>query len=359
MKKNWIYLFMLMVITVMPLTSCDKEDEPKPNEEVKHDPESDADQIEVKGYDALEWLQGNIVVVDENNEVVRRIYGEPLDASQPTVLSVPVKDLAGAEEIFLSWVAPGKEATKVEGGYDYNLTDAKGNAQGSVSFRAVEDDTRVIAVMTVADGTDLKLVSEIQFINAEHWENNALEDIYQTGHTYVFPTPVIEFSVAKYGPNAGIHHFATITKDSPQEYYCIQGNVDQKEAILVWLSPDKEGYYCLPKWYVHHKVYQHLPTVAEAQKLLDCYNEHGKRWDYMLNQMDAKGYQWSPKFSLDFSTTYNSEFILNGYEDGANTIKCLDLDAKKGKICDVVLDGGFWLNEYRYMYIRIIPRKKW
>ena len=30
MKKNWFYLFMLMAITMMPLTSCDKEDEPKP-----------------------------------------------------------------------------------------------------------------------------------------------------------------------------------------------------------------------------------------------------------------------------------------------------------------------------------------
>ena len=358
MKKNWFYLFMLMAITVMPLTSCDKEEVPQPNEELKHDPESDADQIEVTSYDALDWLQGNIVVVDDSNVVIRRIYGEPLDESQPTVLSVPVSGLADAEEIFLSWVAPGKEATKVDGGYDYNLTDAKGNAQGSVSFRAVEDDARVIAVMSVADGTDLKLVSEIQFINAEHWENNASETIYETGQTYVFLTPVIEFSEAKYGPGAGTYHYVSVTQ-SPEEYYCIQGNVDQREAILVWLSPDKEGYYCLPKWYVHHKVYRHLPTEAEAQKLLDCYNEHGQRWEYMLKQMDAKGYQWSPTFSFDFSTTYNSEFILNGHEDGANTIKCLDLDAKKGKICDVVLDGGFWLNEYRYMYIRVIPRKKW
>ena len=28
MKKNWFYLFLLMVVTVIPLTSCDKDDEP-------------------------------------------------------------------------------------------------------------------------------------------------------------------------------------------------------------------------------------------------------------------------------------------------------------------------------------------
>lgn len=47
MKKNWFYLFLLMVIAVMPLTSCNKNDEPKDNEEQKHDPNSDSDVIEV------------------------------------------------------------------------------------------------------------------------------------------------------------------------------------------------------------------------------------------------------------------------------------------------------------------------
>ncbi|MBO5964448.1 MAG: hypothetical protein J6P96_00890, partial [Bacteroidaceae bacterium] len=136
MKKNWFYLFMLMAITVMPLTSCDKEDEPTPNEENLHDPTSDADQTPVTGFDALEWLQSNLAVIDENGNVARRIYGTPLDASQPSVLSVPVDNLEGAKATFLNWIAPGKEATEVEGGYDYNLTDADGNAQGSVSFRA-------------------------------------------------------------------------------------------------------------------------------------------------------------------------------------------------------------------------------
>ena len=95
MKKNWIYLFLLMAIAVMPLTSCDKDDESmndKPKVEDPHDPTSDADQVPIKAYDALEYLQGSLVVVDANNEVVRRVYGKPLDESQPTVISVPVAD---------------------------------------------------------------------------------------------------------------------------------------------------------------------------------------------------------------------------------------------------------------------------
>ena len=64
MKKNWFYVFLLMAVAVMPLTSCDKEDIPQPEEILKHDPESDADQSTVEAYDALEWLQGCIVLVD-------------------------------------------------------------------------------------------------------------------------------------------------------------------------------------------------------------------------------------------------------------------------------------------------------
>ena len=127
MKKNWFCLLLLMAVAVMPLTSCDKEDIPQPEEILKHDPESDADQSTVEAYDALEWLQGCIVLVDNKNEIIRRINGKPLDESQPTVISVPVADYIAAEETFLDWVAPDKEATKVEGGYDYNLTDAFDN----------------------------------------------------------------------------------------------------------------------------------------------------------------------------------------------------------------------------------------
>ena len=32
-KKNWFYLFLLMAITVMTLTSCEKEEDMEPNRE--------------------------------------------------------------------------------------------------------------------------------------------------------------------------------------------------------------------------------------------------------------------------------------------------------------------------------------
>ena len=138
MKKNLFYLFTLMAVAAMPLTSCEKDLQKE--EDAQHDPKSDSDQTKIATYDALSWLQGSIVVVDDNDKVIRRIYGKPLDESQPDVISVPVVGYGAAEKIFLSWVAPGKEAVKVDGGYDYNLTDADGKDQGNVAFRVVEDE---------------------------------------------------------------------------------------------------------------------------------------------------------------------------------------------------------------------------
>ena len=155
----------MMAVAVMPMTSCEKD--PQKDEEQQHNPTSDEDQTPITAFDGLSWIQGSLVVVDDNGEVIRRVYGEPLDESQPDVLSAPVADYAAAEKTFLSWVAPDKVATKVEGGYDYHLTSAEGKTQGIVSFRAVEGDARIAARMTVAEGTDLKKVKEFEFISRD------------------------------------------------------------------------------------------------------------------------------------------------------------------------------------------------
>ena len=361
MKKNWIYLFLFMAFAVMPLTSCDNDDDPKIEEKKEHDPESDADQIPLAGYDALEWLQGNIVVVGENNEVVRRIYGEPLDESQPTVISVPVEDLNEAKETFLGWVAPEKSATEVEGGYDYNLTDAEGKAQGSVSFRAVEGEEGVIARMSVAEGTDLKLVSEVKFIDADLWPENASVPVYQTGHIYSLETYVYSYTYKKLSQY--VSGYSSEAKKSWEEFYCIQGNMDSKEAILIWLSPESEKMHTEPKWYGRSWAYLHFPTVPEAEKVLDFFNKNKAKWDNMLKVMDERGHNWSKRWTLTSSATGNYEFILNGgyhpyMKEEYMKFKCLDLDSHPGEICDVPLVSEFGYH-YRYMQVRIVPRKHW
>ena len=349
MKKNWFYLFLLIAIAAMPLTSCD-EDEPIVEVD-QHDPDSDADMVDMTGYDALEWLQSCIAVVNENGEVLRRVYGKPLDESQPTVISVPVKDLAEAETIFLGWVAPDKEATKVDGGYDYALTDAEGTAQGSVSFRAVEGESGVFARMSVAEGTALKQVSEVKFIDAELWPENARYPIYHKGHVYELEATRFDWEYSFY-----LEEYVPNMYKQKELFYCIQGyGPNSLEAILVWLSPDYNiEFTSVPAYaYIDSKVSEHLPSVVEAEKVLKLFNNNEGSWNEMLNYMDNLGYQWSSRNGG--YTTGNDEFLLNSLSDDffwGKQIKCLDLDSRPGSIRKVKANTLF---KYRYMEIRIIP----
>ena len=272
MKKNLFYLFMLMAVAAMPLSSCEKD--PEKEGDAQHDPKSDSDQTKIATYDALSWLQGSIVVVDDNDKVIRRIYGKPLDESQPDVISVPVAGYGAAEIIFLSWVAPDKETVKVDGGYDYMLTDAKGKDQGSVSFRAVDGEPGVIARMTVAEGTDLKHISEVRFIDYDLWPENAAYEKVEAGKIYQMEDYELKWEHLGWIDNPEFNYKDPKLTKLP--FYCIQSNTDGKQGILVWLSPDLDdsGAHPRPYYYVREKAYNYLPTVPEARAVLDFFNSN-------------------------------------------------------------------------------------
>ena len=255
MKKNWIYLFLSMAITVMPLTSCSNDDDELVIENGGEGLNPDDYRIKITGYDALEYLQENIAVVNEEGEVLRRIYGKPLDASQPTVISVPVTDFADAESTFLRWVAPTKETIKVDGGYDYNLTDREGNPQGAVSFYAVEDEPGVIARMDVAPGTNLKQVTEVKFIDAELWPENASYQRVERRKIYWMEDYELRWS------DGGPYTLDLHVEKKKLPFYCLQDNANGKEGILVWLSPDEDNHYAHPalKWY-NKEARSYLPS---------------------------------------------------------------------------------------------------
>ena len=330
---------MMAALAAVAFSACEKE-----NKEVQqHDPVADDDQTEITEYDGLEWLQGCLVVVDENNVIVRRVFGEPLDSSKPAVLSVPAHDLEMAENTFLGWVAPGKEVTEVDGGYDYNLTDSNGKTQGCVSFRAMEGEGDVLAKMTVADGTDLKQVSEVLFIDSGHWPENASIEKYDAGKTYQFPGQIYTWDF----------NDKMTVKSENLSFYCIQGNNDGKEAVLVWLCPDIKGYANLPRIHVQYDVYKNLPTVAEAQKVLAVHDNNYEEWEKMISYMDSLGYSWAPKSGLNSSG--NMEFLLSSYDSTSDELKCMDLDKERGNICNVSRNSWYM---YRYMHVRIFPPRK-
>ena len=363
MKKNFFYIMMAFALA-MPFVSCDKDDDTK-NEIGQHDPASDEDQTPVTAYNALEWLQNSIVVIDENDTVARRIYGEMLDPSDTTILSVAAIDYTMAEAIFLSWVAPMKEQNleKVEDGYIYNLTDANGNSQGRVEFKKADGNDGLLAKMTVDAGTALKAISEVRFINKDVWPENAAQTkLYKKGEIYRISAPYIKFKkvptknyiASNPGLNKPASQIVLTVTYQVMEFYCIQGNDNGQEAILVYLSPDVDDMYAhgIPKDYVENNATKYFASVPEAQKVLDYYTNNYDEWCQMIQIMEARGSRWDWHYGFD--TTGNSEFLLNSYDAANSTIKCLDLDEKIGKICDVSL-SSFWKFRYRHMLVRTVP----
>ena len=355
MKRNLFYFIILMAFVAMPLTSCEKGQ--KGEEQGQHDPSSDEDQIEITGYDGLEWFQNSIVVVDKKGKPERRIIGEMLDPSDTTILSVRVNDLKNAEDIFLSWVAPDKEVKKVNDGYDYSLTDYDGSPQGSVAFRNVNDNQGVLATVTVGDNTDLKCFTEINFISTQAWPENAENNKYEFGQTYVIRANALIMDQNPVQPNDWYWGDGNLTCMVPYRknltFFCIQDNTDGKEAILVHLSPDVNDSYAhgRPKDYVDYNAYKQCASLPEAEKVLKYYTEHYEFWEAMIDYMeDVKGEKWDWHFGT--STTGNEEFILNSYNEEDGTIKVLDLDSKTGKIIDVDIYSCF---TYRYIYVRTYP----
>ena len=346
MRKTLLYLFMLMEVAAMPLTSCNKVLQ---EEEGKHDPYSDKDQKPITSYDGLSWLQGSLVVVDKNGDVFKRIYGKALDESQPDVISVPVADYAGAERTFLRWVAPGKTATKVDGGYDYALTDEDGKAQGSVSLRAVDGEAGMVALMSVAPGTDLKQISEVRFIDSDFWPENADFSKVEAGKIYEIEDYYLSWT------DKGLYYQFNKPVKKELPFYCIQGNTDGNEGILIWLSPDADDDQLHPEtndYYISARPY--LATESEAEMVRDFYNNPENRtfWENMLKEMDAKGYEWSAQ-DLPNSTN-NAEFMINKVGNAwGNHMYCLDLDLdEEGEIDWTTLFSNF---HYRYIHIEIVP----
>ena len=332
----------MAALSVLAFSACDKANQ---ETEGKHDPASDEDQVEVTEYDGLEWLQNSIAIVDSKGEVVRRVYGKPLDPSNPNVISVPVKDIKMAENIFLSWVAPGKEAKKVDGGYDYTLTSDKGIEIGGVSFRlALASEGGVMARMEVKGGTNLKQISQVNFISSDLWPENDATPKYEAGKLYVINT---DYLVRRYYD----FEMPFNVEKGDVTFYCIIGNDNGQEAVLIHLSPDENNIDTHGEVWEYKKYdnYQYLASVPEAEKVLKFHDEHYEEWKDMIKHMESIGHIWDWHFGI--RTTGNAEFIINSYDKTKDRLKCLDLDKHPGKIAEIVFD----IFQYRYILVRTFP----
>ena len=150
------------------------------------------------------------------------------------------------------------------------VTDAEGKTQGGVTFRAEGGELGVMARMTVAPGTDLKQISEVNFVDIDLWPENDAPQKVETRKIYYMDG----YELSNYARDAEL-------KSLP--FYCLRGNTNGNEGILVWLSPDLDGleYHSAAINYMNFAL-PYLPTESQAQKVLDRLNENRLTRDLML-----------------------------------------------------------------------------
>lgn len=177
MMKRY-YLFLMAIAIAFATVSCgDKEDDNNENGQQSGP---------VEGYNDLDFIQSNLVEVNEKGEFVKRVNGAALVSGDTTTVYIGRDDLAHAESTFLGWLPPTISVSENGEGFSANLTDEHGNAQGTVYFREALStekfhNSQALAVMTFSPETDIKHVKKVVFLPRGAWPLNRLHSPYYVG----------------------------------------------------------------------------------------------------------------------------------------------------------------------------------
>ena len=158
MKKLAFYLLMISLFGI-GMTSCSEENNGPDTPEV---PQEDSVYVE----DELAILQNHLVKVDEEGNLVERIWGEVLDEAAPDEVTVGVDSLAEAVTIFRGFFA-GTTMISEDG-----MLATFSVKEGSAELKAANGENGLVAYATF-DVPGLMYVSRINFILNSAWPENA------------------------------------------------------------------------------------------------------------------------------------------------------------------------------------------
>ena len=180
------HLFHVLLTSVMLaataglITACTAIDDPVSN------PTYEEEDVYEAPEDPLGDFMAYFTTTDSLGNTVLGGYGEALDEGDPTVLSIGVKSLEDAEDLFRMFVTDTLHLTSyVAGNLTYTPVSRDGKQQGEINFTAGADGC--IARVTFSDDIPQDLVSEVRFIDKKLWPNNA-ESPYIVGHEYLLMT---------------------------------------------------------------------------------------------------------------------------------------------------------------------------
>lgn len=230
MKKLAFYLLMIPLFGI-GMTSCSEEGN---GPDMPETPQEDSAYVE----DELAVLQKHLVRVDDEGNLVERIWGEVLDAATPDEVTIGVDNLAEAVEIFREFFADTTEIS------DDGMLATFSVQEGSAELKEANGENGLVACAAF-DVPGLKYVSRINFILNSAWPENATATgVHKFGHIYEYKGfPLYEYY---------------------DKFMCIREYENGKPALLFAISPWK--------WTISDKVINgkngvNLPTEEKAKEI--------------------------------------------------------------------------------------------
>ena len=319
------------MLAAMTLTGCSVDDNPVVETQPTVEP---IEGIDIEAYDGLAELQEALVATDSLGNFVSRNVGKPLDEADTTVVSIGVKTVEDAREMFETWLSEDTEVQEwAPNTLTATLTDEDGQKQGEVYFTPSGIPSELASV-TFSDDLDIRHVSEVKFIPEQLWPNNAaakspyklLEVVEQSEFLpYYWFTSRKDFTGGYYA----YHYNEFVTYTVPK--VCIREATPSVKGILVWVGAE-----CLAHYFDDKDIIHQWATLSQAKEVANILNK--KKDDSQW--MTYSGGEHTLKGSGDFPLVLENEYWYNGRTMYLVTYGCKTFKLKNKKT--KYYDTTFW-----------------
>ena len=334
MKRNSFRFTLLAsaMMAAMTLTGCSVDDNPV----VETQPTVETiEGIDIEAYDGLAELQEALVATDSLGNFVSRNVGKPLDEADTTVVSIGVKTVEEARQMFETWLSEDTEVQEwAPNTLTATLTDEEGQKQGEVYFTP-SGIPGELASVTFSDDLDIRYVSEVKFIPEQLWPNNAaakspyklLEVVKQTEWVPVASWRYLKddlfLNYIKYYYNEDSRK--TVPK------VCIREATPSVKGILVWVGKECFAHYFDDKDYIHQ-----WATLSQAKEVANILNKKKDDSQWMI----YSGGVHTLKGTGGYPLVLENEYWYNGRTMYLVTYGCKTFKLKNKKT--KYYDTTFW-----------------
>ena len=277
MKKLAFYLLMIPLFGI-GMTSCSEEDN---GLDMPETPQEDSVYVE----DELAILQNHLVKVDEEGNLVERIWGEVLDEAVPDEVTVGVDSLVQAIAIFRGFFA---DTTVIS---EDGMLATFSVQEGSAELKVANGENGLVAYATF-DVPGLMYVSRINFILNSAWPENAKSNGYHTvGGVY--------------------EHKGYTNSDKLYKYLCIREYNNGTPALLFAI----DTYPRTHSWILSDDFNGNMPSEEKAKEISKILRGDWDNYEKLMNAEYGctalkKGWEYWYRDGL-YAVFYNGMCYIN------------------------------------------------